>query len=77
MAKPIFDPGSKVLTREYDKIRNLGMYNRTSVTLRDYIWANLTKPQGYGPYDEFDIFDNVKSTLENKKLTIKDYPKNE
>lgn len=75
MANPIFNPLDKIFTGEYGKYRNLGKLNKSLVTDWEYEWANLTSPQGEGPYDEEDmlILGSKKSRVKLNDLTMEDY----
>lgn len=72
----VMNPPLKVLSSTYEKLRNFGLYNHSDLTVEDYEWANLSAPQGYGPYDEDEIFEDIESRREHD-LTIHDYPKND
>jgi len=39
----------KIFTRKYQRLRNEGMQNVSSITAWEYNWVNLTFPDGYKP----------------------------
>ena len=75
-----FNFEDKILTGHYRKLRNIGLYNHSDLTDWEYEYANLSAGQGdgYGPFDENDIIDTIGNTrLGLRKVTIKDYPRND